>query len=110
MPNIALLPAVGRQVPHLALHLEIALVSAVLPSVTVEAVARADTDVHGQHWLHLDNDVAKPDGALLDETEQARAALVPGQVMLGAAQVIDASVRPQADGLLQHPCRRRSGR
>ena len=72
MPNIAPRPSSVRQVPDLALDLEVALVGAVLPAVAVEAVAGADADVDGEHRLDLDLEVAEAERALLDQAEQAR--------------------------------------
>ena len=40
--------------------------------------------------------------ALLDEAEQAGPGRVPLEVVLGAAEVVDAAVGPEAHGLLEH--------
>src|SRR5215213_8365416 len=67
---------VGAEVPDASLHLEVALVLAVLPPVAVEAVAGADADVDREHRLDLDLEVPEAEGRLLHQAEQPLAASV----------------------------------
>ena len=84
----------GRGDTRSALDDQLALVLAVLPAVAVEAIAGADPDVHGEDGLDRHVDVPEAEGALLDEPEETGPARAPLQVVLRAAEVVDA---PSAD-------------
>src|SRR3546814_2521459 len=73
------------------------------PYTTLFRSAGPDPDVGVEDRLHLEHHVAQPQRASFDAPEQAGPSTVPGEVVLGPAEVVDAAVGPEAHGLLEHP-------
>src|SRR3546814_2514635 len=71
------------------------------PYTTLFRSAGPDPDVGVEDRLHLEHHVAQPQRASFDAPEQAGPSTVPGEVVLGPAEVVDAAVGPEAHGLLR---------